>query len=199
MVLMIVSGRSGSGKSVALRALEDMGFYCVDNLPVVLLPDLARTLADREISAAVSIDAAVNSQCAVVAINNYVSICTCVDCRIGAVDNSAAVQGYVAVCRIYAGCTADIGVTLNINVCTFCIDAGFALKLQLSLGGVDYDIFIGCTYCSAFFNLNLSRILSEYIRAVFLQDAVHLQLVIILSVTGNALVDYIAARFLVSG
>lgn len=39
MVLMIVSGRSGSGKSVALRALEDMGFYCVDNLPVVLLPD----------------------------------------------------------------------------------------------------------------------------------------------------------------
>ncbi|XNM43099.1 RNase adapter RapZ [Escherichia coli] len=41
MVLMIVSGRSGSGKSVALRALEDMGFYCVDNLPVVLLPDLA--------------------------------------------------------------------------------------------------------------------------------------------------------------
>ena len=32
------------------------GFYCVDNLPVVLLPDLARTLADRQISAAVSID-----------------------------------------------------------------------------------------------------------------------------------------------
>ncbi len=56
MVLMIVSGRSGSGKSVALRALEDMGFYCVDNLPVVLLPDLARSLADRNISAAVSID-----------------------------------------------------------------------------------------------------------------------------------------------
>lgn len=56
MVLMIVSGRSGSGKSVALRALEDMGFYCVDNLPVELLPDLARTLATRETSAAVSID-----------------------------------------------------------------------------------------------------------------------------------------------
>ena len=56
MVLMIVSGRSGSGNSVALRALEDMGFYCVDNLPVVLLPDLARSLADRNISAAVSID-----------------------------------------------------------------------------------------------------------------------------------------------
>ncbi|KAB7899039.1 RNase adapter RapZ [Rouxiella sp. S1S-2] len=56
MVLMIVSGRSGSGKSVALRALEDMGFYCVDNLPVVLLPQLAQELAQRNTSAAVSID-----------------------------------------------------------------------------------------------------------------------------------------------
>lgn len=56
MVLMIVSGRSGSGKSVALRALEDMSFYCVDNLPVVLLPQLAQTLAERNTSVAVSID-----------------------------------------------------------------------------------------------------------------------------------------------
>ena len=59
MVLMIVSGRSGSGKSVALRALEDMGFYCVDNLPVVLLPELARTLAERETSAAVALMSAI--------------------------------------------------------------------------------------------------------------------------------------------
>jgi UPF0042 nucleotide-binding protein len=56
MVLIIVSGRSGSGKSVALRALEDMGFYCVDNLPVVLLPQLANTLAKCNSYAAVSID-----------------------------------------------------------------------------------------------------------------------------------------------
>lgn len=56
MVLMIVSGRSGSGKSVALRVLEDMGFYCVDNLPIELLPHLAYTLAERGTSAAVSID-----------------------------------------------------------------------------------------------------------------------------------------------
>ncbi|MGL5006235.1 MAG: RNase adapter RapZ [Plesiomonas sp.] len=56
MMLMIVSGRSGSGKSVALRAIEDMGFYCVDNLPVALLPELAKTLLDRQTSAAVSID-----------------------------------------------------------------------------------------------------------------------------------------------
>ncbi len=37
MKLTIVSGRSGAGKSVALRVLEDLGYYCVDNLPVDLL------------------------------------------------------------------------------------------------------------------------------------------------------------------
>lgn len=36
--IVIITGMSGSGKSTALRALEDIGFYCVDNMPVVLLP-----------------------------------------------------------------------------------------------------------------------------------------------------------------
>ncbi|HOC58825.1 MAG TPA: RNase adapter RapZ [Smithellaceae bacterium] len=36
--VVVVTGLSGSGKSTALRALEDIGFFCVDNLPVVLLP-----------------------------------------------------------------------------------------------------------------------------------------------------------------
>lgn len=36
--VVIVTGLSGSGKSTALRALEDIGFFCVDNMPVVLLP-----------------------------------------------------------------------------------------------------------------------------------------------------------------
>ncbi len=38
--LFIVSGLSGSGKSVALRTLEDLGYYCVDNLPAALIPAL---------------------------------------------------------------------------------------------------------------------------------------------------------------
>jgi UPF0042 nucleotide-binding protein len=38
--LFLISGLSGSGKSVALKALEDSGYYCVDNLPVDLLPAL---------------------------------------------------------------------------------------------------------------------------------------------------------------
>ena len=44
MHLIIVSGRSGAGKTTALHELEDMGFYCVDNLPVSLIPKLVDTL-----------------------------------------------------------------------------------------------------------------------------------------------------------
>ncbi|MDD4997223.1 MAG: RNase adapter RapZ, partial [Syntrophales bacterium] len=36
--VVIITGLSGSGKSTAVRALEDIGFFCVDNLPVALLP-----------------------------------------------------------------------------------------------------------------------------------------------------------------
>lgn len=39
MKLVIISGLSGSGKSIALDTLEDCGYYCIDNLPVVLLQD----------------------------------------------------------------------------------------------------------------------------------------------------------------
>ena len=37
--VVIITGMSGSGKTTSLRALEDVGFFCVDNLPVVLLPE----------------------------------------------------------------------------------------------------------------------------------------------------------------
>ncbi len=39
--LIIVTGLSGSGKSIALRALEDSGYYCIDNLPATMLPQIA--------------------------------------------------------------------------------------------------------------------------------------------------------------
>jgi UPF0042 nucleotide-binding protein len=42
--LVIVSGLSGSGKSVALKTFEDLDYYCVDNLPVELLPAFVRSL-----------------------------------------------------------------------------------------------------------------------------------------------------------
>ncbi|MEN2425703.1 RNase adapter RapZ [Chromobacterium vaccinii] len=46
MRLILISGLSGSGKSVALRALEDSGFYCVDNLPATMLPEAMAMYAD---------------------------------------------------------------------------------------------------------------------------------------------------------
>ncbi|WP_093330541.1 RNase adapter RapZ [Thalassotalea agarivorans] len=56
MKLLIVSGRSGSGKSVALRVLEDLGYYCVDNIPVNLLPALTHSVINDYEHVAVSID-----------------------------------------------------------------------------------------------------------------------------------------------
>jgi len=44
MKLVIVSGLSGSGKTVALHTLEDSGFYCIDNLPLGMLPELVDTM-----------------------------------------------------------------------------------------------------------------------------------------------------------
>jgi RNase adapter protein RapZ len=40
MRIVVITGLSGSGKSTAIRALEDVGFFCIDNLPAVLLPKL---------------------------------------------------------------------------------------------------------------------------------------------------------------
>ena len=59
-VLIVVSGLSGSGKSVALHTFEDLGYYCVDNLPAELLPEFVRSVVKADDGApaklAVSID-----------------------------------------------------------------------------------------------------------------------------------------------
>lgn len=49
MRFIIVSGMSGAGKSTALHMLEDMGFFCVDNLPVALLPSFGKITYDRKV------------------------------------------------------------------------------------------------------------------------------------------------------
>ncbi len=48
MKLIIVSGLSGSGKSIALDTLEDCGFYCIDNLPITLLESFIEEVARAE-------------------------------------------------------------------------------------------------------------------------------------------------------
>ena len=42
--ILIVTGQSGSGKSSALQVLEDLGYYCIDNLPLALLPEIVAKL-----------------------------------------------------------------------------------------------------------------------------------------------------------
>lgn len=61
MRCLIVSGQSGSGKSVALHTLEDAGFYCVDNLPVELLPSLIKKLSSHPVQNKVAIGVDVRS------------------------------------------------------------------------------------------------------------------------------------------
>ncbi|KJY86383.1 glmZ(sRNA)-inactivating NTPase [Vibrio neptunius] len=56
MRLIVVSGQSGAGKSVALRVLEDLGYYCVDNLPVNLLDNFVKSVKSSKQNVAVSID-----------------------------------------------------------------------------------------------------------------------------------------------
>ncbi|AKJ07606.1 UPF0042 nucleotide-binding protein [Archangium gephyra] len=48
--VVIITGMSGSGKSTAIRALEDVGFFCIDNLPVLLLPKLTELAGGGQFS-----------------------------------------------------------------------------------------------------------------------------------------------------
>jgi len=55
----IISGTSGSGKTIALQVLEDLGFYCIDNLPASLVPEMAARLLGNKTekhNCAISID-----------------------------------------------------------------------------------------------------------------------------------------------
>lgn len=66
MKLVIISGLSGSGKTVALHTLEDEDYYCIDNLPLGLLPQFVSRLVSRRVQLydhiAVGIDARSNSE-----------------------------------------------------------------------------------------------------------------------------------------
>jgi UPF0042 nucleotide-binding protein len=57
MKFIVVSGRSGSGKTITLRVLEDLGFYCIDNMLLSLLPSMTRELLQKHSRVAISIDA----------------------------------------------------------------------------------------------------------------------------------------------
>ena len=48
MRFVIVTGMSGAGKQSAMKMLEDMGYFCIDNLPVFLLEKFAELFAGRD-------------------------------------------------------------------------------------------------------------------------------------------------------
>ena len=48
--LVVVSGLSGSGKTVVLRTLEDLGYYCVDNLPTALMPAFVESVTRDQLA-----------------------------------------------------------------------------------------------------------------------------------------------------
>ena len=54
--LVVVSGLSGAGRTTAMKALEDLGFYCVDNLPVVLLEPFVELFREGSDRLAVAVD-----------------------------------------------------------------------------------------------------------------------------------------------
>lgn len=54
--LIVITGVSGSGKSVAIKALEDAGYFCADNLPVVLLPQFLELMKENKSRVAVVVD-----------------------------------------------------------------------------------------------------------------------------------------------
>lgn len=59
MKLIILSGISGSGKTIFLRALEDLGYFCIDHFPLVLLrkfPELVRLVEDKIENSAIIVD-----------------------------------------------------------------------------------------------------------------------------------------------
>jgi len=65
MKLVIVSGLSGSGKTIALHTLEDAGYYCVDNLPVGLLADFVSTMKNNKPALYDLIAVAVDARCGI--------------------------------------------------------------------------------------------------------------------------------------
>ncbi len=74
MNMIIISGLSGSGKSVALHALEDMGFYCIDNLPIGLLTAFAHEFYDRDLPSTGKVAAGIDARNRVEQLNRFPEI-----------------------------------------------------------------------------------------------------------------------------
>ena len=86
MELLVVTGLSGAGKSLAVNALEDIGYFCIDNIPAGLMP--------RLLDFALQGETMLEKVAVVVDIRGCLLYTSCFRCRIyaGAVSSAAAVQ-----------------------------------------------------------------------------------------------------------
>ena len=82
MQLILVSGLSGSGKSVALKALEDTGYFAVDNLPASLISALIDSIKSSSEKVAISIDARTGETLATLPHTIDVLNASGIDCRV---------------------------------------------------------------------------------------------------------------------
>ena len=76
MKIIILSGLSGSGKSTAIKALEDIGYYCVDNLPVLLISNFVELCKNSELkikNIALVIDIRINDPSTLTDIYSFIS------------------------------------------------------------------------------------------------------------------------------
>ena len=76
MKLVIVSGLSGSGKTIALHTLEDAGYFCVDNLPVGLLSDFVHSMKNNKPALYDLISVAVDARCNIQDMAHFENIIT---------------------------------------------------------------------------------------------------------------------------
>jgi len=55
VAILVLTGQSGSGKSIVMRALEDKGYYCVDNMPATVVEQVVSTIVEDKISSQIAI------------------------------------------------------------------------------------------------------------------------------------------------
>ena len=74
MKIVLISGLSGSGKSVALKLLEDLGYYCVDNMPLEILPELVKYHLDRGAEEHLGVSVDIRSRISLQKIQNQIAL-----------------------------------------------------------------------------------------------------------------------------
>lgn len=73
-IIVILTGLSGSGKTVALRSLEDCGYYCVDNLPVALIESFVTTITRQKDIEKIAIGIDIREKCFLAEISGVLKI-----------------------------------------------------------------------------------------------------------------------------